>query len=81
MSAIEPSEAAGASAAPEAVGARSTASPNPRYERRWMALGVLIIAQIMTAAVLCSALTRGGTRLQHEAGQPESLDEIVGGLI
>jgi EmrB/QacA subfamily drug resistance transporter len=47
MSTIEPSGAAGASAAPEAVGARLTASPNPRYERRWMALGVLVIAQIM----------------------------------
>ena len=47
MSTIEPSGTAGASAAPEAVGARLTASPNPRYERRWMALGVLVIAQIM----------------------------------
>jgi hypothetical protein len=47
MSTIEPSGAAGASAAAEAVGARLTASPNPRYERRWMALGVLVIAQIM----------------------------------
>ena len=47
MSTIGPSGAAGASAAPEAVGARLTASPNPRYERRWMALGVLVIAQIM----------------------------------
>ena len=36
MSTIEPSGAAGASAAPEAVGARLTASPNPRYERRWI---------------------------------------------
>jgi NAD(P)-dependent dehydrogenase (short-subunit alcohol dehydrogenase family) len=47
MSTIEPSGAAGTSAAPEAVGARLTASPNPRYERRWMALGVLVIAQII----------------------------------
>jgi hypothetical protein len=47
MSTIEPSGAAGASAAPEAVGARLTASPNPHHERRWMALGVLVIAQIM----------------------------------
>ncbi len=47
MSTIEPSGAAGASAAPEAVGARLTASPDPRYERRWMALGVLVIAQVM----------------------------------
>src|SRR6204780_4889111 len=31
MSANEPSGTAGASAAPEAVGARLTASPNPRY--------------------------------------------------
>src|ERR1700744_5585078 len=47
MSTIEPSGAAGASAAENAVGAQFTASPNPRYERRWMALGVLVIAQIM----------------------------------
>jgi hypothetical protein len=46
MSTIEPSGAAGASAAPVVVGARLTAS-HPRYERRWMALGVLVIAQIM----------------------------------
>src|SRR6266568_3440073 len=47
MSTTEPSGAAGASAAPEAVGARLTASPNPHHERRWTALGVLVIAQIM----------------------------------
>ena len=33
------------------------------------------------AAVICSALIRGGTRLHHEAGQPELLDEIVSTLI
>jgi hypothetical protein len=32
-------------------------------------------------AVICSALIRGGTRLHHEAGQPEPLDEIVSALI
>jgi len=32
MSTTEPSGAAGASAAPEAVGARLTASPSPRYD-------------------------------------------------
>jgi hypothetical protein len=32
-------------------------------------------------AVICSSLIRGGTRLHHEAGQPEPLDEIVSGLI
>lgn len=42
----------------------------------WWAAGVY-----WAAAVLCSALVRGGTRLHHEAGQPEPLDEIVGGLI
>jgi hypothetical protein len=42
----------------------------------WWAAGV-----IWAAAVLCSALIRGGTRLHHEAGQPEPLDEIVGGLV
>jgi hypothetical protein len=57
MSAIEPSGAAGASAAPKAVGARLTASPSPRYERRWMALGVLVIAQIM---ILLRHLTMRG---------------------
>jgi hypothetical protein len=47
MSTIEHSWAAGASAAPEAAGGRLTASPNPHHERRWMALGVGVIAQIM----------------------------------
>jgi hypothetical protein len=42
----------------------------------WWAAGVF-----RAAAVLCSSLIRGGTRLHHEAGQPEPLDEIVGGLI
>ena len=28
-----------------------------------------------------SGAIRGGTRLHHEAGQPEPLDEIVSGLI
>jgi hypothetical protein len=56
MSAIEPSGAAGTSAAADAV-------------------------IFWAAAVLCSALIGGGTRLHHEAGQPEPLDEIAGGLI
>jgi MFS family permease len=49
MSTIEPSGAAGASAAAaaDAVGAQFTAPHDPHYERRWMALGVLVIAQIM----------------------------------
>jgi hypothetical protein len=42
----------------------------------WWAAGVF-----WAAADLCSALIRGGTRLHHEAGQPEPLDEIVSGLI
>jgi MFS family permease len=42
----------------------------------WWAAGVF-----WAGAVLCSALIRGGTRLHHEAGQPEPLDEIVSGLI
>jgi EmrB/QacA subfamily drug resistance transporter len=42
----------------------------------WWAAGVL-----WAGAVICSALIRGGTRLHHEAGQPEPLDEIVSGLI
>jgi hypothetical protein len=32
-------------------------------------------------AVICSALIRGDTRLHHEAGQPEPLEEIVSALI
>jgi predicted MFS family arabinose efflux permease len=32
-------------------------------------------------AVLTFALIRGGTRFHHESGEPEPLDEIVGGLI
>src|SRR5690242_7331569 len=47
MSIMEPSGAAGASVAAEAVGARLAASPDPHYEQRWMALGVLVIAQVM----------------------------------
>ena len=42
----------------------------------WWAAGVF-----WAAAVICGALIRGGTRLHHEAGQPEPLDEIVSGLI
>jgi hypothetical protein len=42
----------------------------------WWAAGVF-----WAGAVICSALIRGGTRLHHEAGQPEPLDEIAGGLI
>jgi hypothetical protein len=42
----------------------------------WWAAGVC-----WARAVICSALIRGGTRLHHEAGQPEPLDEIVSGLI
>jgi EmrB/QacA subfamily drug resistance transporter len=47
MSSNEPFRGAGASATIEAVESRSTAPPNPHYERRWMALGVILIAQIM----------------------------------
>ena len=32
-------------------------------------------------ALICGALIRGGTRFHHETGQPEPLDEFVGGLI
>jgi hypothetical protein len=42
----------------------------------WWAAGVF-----WAGAVICGALVRGGTRLHHEAGQPEPLDEIVSGLI
>lgn len=42
----------------------------------WWAAGVF-----WAAAVICGALVRGGTRLHHEAGQPEPLDEIVDALI
>src|SRR5207244_5322714 len=47
MSSNELFRGAGASATMEAVEPRSTAPPNPHYERRWMALGVILIAQIM----------------------------------
>src|SRR6266849_976428 len=47
MSSNEPSRGAGASAAVEAVESRSTARPNSLYERRWLALGVVVTAQIM----------------------------------
>ena len=42
----------------------------------WWAAGAF-----WAGAVLCGALIRGGTRFHQEAGQPEPLDEIVGGLI
>jgi hypothetical protein len=42
----------------------------------WWAAGAF-----WAGAVICGALIRGGTRFHHEAGQPESLDEIVSGLI
>ena len=32
-------------------------------------------------AVICGALIRGGTRLHHEAGQPEPVDQVVSGPI
>jgi len=41
----------------------------------WWAAGAF-----WAGAVLSGALIRGGTRFHHEAGQPEPLDEIVGGL-
>src|SRR3954451_3846119 len=47
MSTNAPSRARGASAAADAVEAQLTAPPNPHYERRWLALGVILIAQIM----------------------------------
>jgi EmrB/QacA subfamily drug resistance transporter len=47
MSTNPPSRAAGASATAEAVAAHLTAPPSPHYERRWLALGVILIAQIM----------------------------------
>jgi hypothetical protein len=42
----------------------------------WWAAGLF-----WAAAVSCGALIRGGTRLHHEAGQPEPLDGIVSALI
>src|ERR1700742_2848890 len=47
MSSNEPSRGPIASATIEAVESRSTAPPNPHHERRWLALGVILIAQIM----------------------------------
>ncbi|MCW2529840.1 MAG: transporter [Pseudonocardiales bacterium] len=46
MTIEETSGGAGASATEVAVESRSPA-PNPHYERRWLALGVILIAQIM----------------------------------
>lgn len=42
----------------------------------WWAAGAF-----WAGAVLAGALVRGGTRSHQESGQPEPLDEIVGGLI
>ena len=47
MSTHEASPAPGASAATEAVGAQLAVPPNPHHERRWLALGVILIAQIV----------------------------------
>jgi predicted MFS family arabinose efflux permease len=42
----------------------------------WWAAGAF-----WAGAVLSGALIRGGTRFHHESGQPEPLDEVVGGPI
>ena len=47
MSSNEPSRAPGVSVAAKADAAQSTVPHNPFYERRWIALGVVVIAQIM----------------------------------
>jgi len=47
MSTTKPSAAQAPQRPAEAVAARLAASPDPHAERRWMALGVLVIAQIM----------------------------------
>ena len=47
MSSNEPSRAPGVSVVAKADAAQSSVTHNPYYERRWMALGVVVIAQIM----------------------------------
>src|SRR5882757_617516 len=47
MSSNPPSQGPGATATVEALDSHVIAPPNPHYERRWMALGVILIAQIM----------------------------------
>jgi hypothetical protein len=42
----------------------------------WWAAGAF-----WAGAVICGALIRGGTRLQHEAGQREPVDQVVSGPI
>ena len=42
----------------------------------WWAAGAFWVGAVLTAALI-----RGGTRFHPESGQPEPLDEIVGGLI
>ena len=42
----------------------------------WWAAGAF-----WAGAVICGALIRSGSRFHHVAGEPEPLDEIVGGLI
>ena len=88
MSTIEPSGTAGASAAPEAVGARLTASPNPPYERRWMALMraartrpgvlpglVLVGTGIGSAAVVAVAVGQMGVE-PRDAGTAGALNNV-----
>jgi len=40
----------------------------------WWAAGAF-----WAGAVICGALIRGGTRLHHEAGQPEPVHQVVSG--
>ena len=42
----------------------------------WWAAGAF-----WAGAVICGALIRGGTRLHHEAGQPEPVHQVVSGPI
>ncbi|MEU9190553.1 hypothetical protein AB0D14_39795 [Streptomyces sp. NPDC048484] len=42
----------------------------------WWAAGAF-----WAGAVICGVLIRGGTRLHHEAGQPELVDQVVSGPI
>jgi EmrB/QacA subfamily drug resistance transporter len=47
MSTNPPSKGPGTTATVEALESHVTAPPHPHYERRWLALGVILIAQLM----------------------------------
>lgn len=84
-------ESLGAVGIAEASGEPVAVPSNPHDERSSAAVDATVrgftvgywwaAGAFWACAVLSGALIRGGTRFHHETGQPEPLDEVVGGLI